>query len=265
METKHTFSFQRLVLLSKHSLIINKKLIGITLAAMIGMIILVLIFFQSMEDFKTWQNRYYETIFAFFFFAWGIIYSSLSFPAFRSKEKSMAYLMLPASSSEKFVFEFLSRIVIYILFMPLLFWTVANLEGTIVHHFVPELTNYRFSFIDPSLTNGTPIENQGWLAFAFVQGGLFVFIAAFTGASHFTKSSLLKTMAGLSLIAASYALFTYLVVKGTNVEAYHNANKGGMLFIKNEHDAFIFIGFGIMVINLCLLSIAFFRLKEKEA
>ena len=264
METRHTFSFQRLVLLGKHSLIINKKLIGITLTAMIGMMILVLIFFQSMENFKTWQNSYYETIFAFFFFAWGIIYSSLSFPYFRSKEKSMTYLMLPASSSEKFVFELLSRIVIYILFMPLVFWTVANLEGAIVHHFVPELTNYRFSFIDPGFTNGSPIENEGWLAFAFVQGGLFVFIAAFTGASHFSKSPLLKTLFAITLIVAGYFIFIYLTFKGLSLNEF-DADKNRIFAITNKKNALTAFSIAVTILNLCLLTIALFRLKEKEA
>ena len=264
METKYTFSFQRLVLLTKHSLIINKKLIGITLTAMIGMMVLVLIFFQSMESFKTWQNRYYETIFAFFFFAWGIIYSSLSFPAFRSKEKSMAYLMLPASSSEKFVFELLSRIVIYILFMPLLFWTVANFEGTIVHQFVPKLTNYRFSFTDPGFSNGTPIENEGWLAFAFVQGGLFVFIAAFTGASHFSKSPLLKTLFAITMIVAGYFIFIYLTFKGLSLNEFDPV-KNHIHFIANKNNALIAFAIAATILNLCLITIAFFRLKEKEA
>ena len=42
--------------------------------------------------------------------------------------------------------SFSARIVGYIILMPIIFWIVANIEGIIVHHYVPELVNYKFSF-----------------------------------------------------------------------------------------------------------------------
>lgn len=264
METNNTFSIQRFILLCRQSLIINKKLIGISLAGFTGTLFILLIFLQSVDHFNNWKNENYMATFAFLFFPLGIIYSSLSFPAFRSKEKSMAYLMLPTSASEKYVFEILSRIVLFILVMPLLFWIVANLEGAIVHSFVPALTNYKFSFGETwSDFNNNP-QVGGWLQLAIVQGCLFVFIAPFVGASHFSKSPLLKTLFSLSVIMAGYALFTFLLVKGLNIEAYHPVNNR-VLFIRNEHQAIASLAIGAIVINLCFLAIAFFRLKEKEA
>jgi hypothetical protein len=263
METNNLFSMQRFILLCRQSLIINKKLIGISLAGFTGTLFIALIFFQSVDHFNNWRNENYMATFAFLFFPLGIIYSSLSFPAFRSKEKSMAYLMLPTSASEKFVFEILSRIVLFIFVMPLLFWIVANLETAIVHSFVPKFANYTFSFVEgwSKITRNGQLD--GWAKFAMIQGCLFVFIAAFTGASHFTKSPLLKTMFTLSVIVAGYALFTFLLVKGLNIEAYHPVNNR-VLFISNEHQAIASLAIGTTVINLCFLAIAFFRLKEKE-
>jgi hypothetical protein len=82
--------------------------------------------------------------------------------------------MLPISSSEKFAFELITRIILFLVMMPLLFWVVANLEGAIVHSYVPEFVNYKFSFEDAynKLTNSD--KNNYWLVFSFVQGGLFV-------------------------------------------------------------------------------------------
>jgi len=255
---------QRFILLCKQSLIINKKLIGISLAGFTGTLFIALILFQSMGHFRNWHNDNYMVTFTFLFFLLGIIYSSLSFPAFRSKEKSMTYLMLPATASEKFVFEFLTRIILFILFMPLLFWIVANLEGAVVHYYVPELTNYKFSFTELSLTIDGQHKTDGLAKFAVVQGCLFVLIAAFAGASHFTKSPLLKTMFTVSIIQAGYGLFIYFLVKGLNLRGYYSANDR-VLFINNEHDVMVFLAIAVTAINLCLLAIAFFRLKEKEA
>lgn len=261
MQTNNLFTFQRFAMLCKQSLIINKKLIAISLSGFTGILFIALIVLQSAASFENWENHDYMVTFVFLFFQLGIIYSGLSFPAFRSKEKCMAYLMLPATASEKFVFEFLSRIVLYILLMPLLFWIIANLEGAVVHYFIPEMTNYTFSFIG---LNKTHIENEGWISYAIVQGMLFVFISCFTGASHFTKSPLVKTLFTFPVLIAGFGLFIFLLIKGLNLEGIHVENNR-MFFIKNERDGMVFLAILATMINLSLLAIAWFRLKEKEA
>lgn len=264
MQTNNLFTFQRFGMLCKQSLIINKKLIGISLVGFTGILFIALIFFQSATDFHEWGNQNYMITFAFLFFPLGIIYSSLSFPAFRSKEKSMAFLMLPTSASEKFAFELLTRIVLFLLIMPLLFWIVANLEGAIVHSFIPKFVNYKFSFGEGWSEIAKNGQFDGWVKFAIVQGGFFVFIAAFTGASHFSKSPLLKTMFTLSVIVAGYTLFTFLLVKGLNLTKFEPVNHR-VLFIRNAHQVIVSLSIGITLINLCFLAVAWFRLKEKEA
>jgi hypothetical protein len=252
---------KRLMMLCKQSYIINKKLIAISVAGFAGTLFLALVFFQFAAHFRNWDNKSYEVTFAFLFLSLGIIFSGLSFPAFRSKEKTMAYLMLPASSSEKFVFELLTRIVLFMLLMPLTFWIVANLEGVVVHYFVPELVNYKYSFHG---ANTAHIENQGWISFVITQGILFGFLAPFMGASHFTKSPLMKTMFAFPLLATGYGLFTLLLVKGLGLEAYHMEQKR-VFFIQDFHDGMVFLAIMMTIINLTLLSVAWFRLKEKEA
>ncbi len=263
MQTNHLFSFQRLLLLGKQSFLINKKLIGISLAGFFGVLFLLLLWFQFNSHYTRWENKSWMLTFAFLFLTMGIIYTGLSFPAFRSKEKSMAYLMLPASSTEKFVFELLSRIVVFIFLMPVFFWLVANFEGVVVHSFIPELTNYKFSFGDVYAVMNKGGKFEGWPTVLAVQGALFVFISAFTGASHFSKSPLLKTMFTISIIAAGYALFTYLLVKGLNLQEYHPVHDR-ILFIDRENSAIASFAILSTLVNLCLLTIAWFRLKEKE-
>ncbi len=263
METNNSFSFQRLVLLGKQSFIINKKLIGISLAGFSAIIFIALIVMQSAANFRNWDNGDSAAAFVFLFFQFGFIYTCLSFPAFRSKEKSMVYLMLPASVSEKYTFELLTRIVLYIVLMPLLFWLVANIEGIVVHSFMPELTNYKFSFRDGFLAIVKNGKFEFWALILTIQGILFVFIAPFTGASHFSKSPLLKTVFAFLAIMAGYGFFVFLLVKGLDLEHIHSMNNK-VLFLTKDN-ALIFLGILSTLINLSLLSIAFFKLKEKEA
>jgi hypothetical protein len=263
METNNIFSLKRFMTLCRQSAGVNKKMIGISLAGVTGAMFVLLLFFQSMGHFEYWGKYAYFSSFIFFFLFIGVIYSGLSFSSFRTKEKSISYLMLPVSTLEKYLFEFLSRLVAFVLLMPLLYWAIANLEGAVIHHYFPDLTNFKFSFRQ-SLTGIIKKEAwTGWLMLSYIQGGLFVLIAAFTGACHFSKSPLIKTLFTFSLIAGGYALLTYLLFKGLDIKNYTPAERG-VLFIHKKEDFIAFFAVAATVVNLSLLAIAWFRLKEKE-
>lgn len=264
MQTNNLFSSKRFLILIRQSLIVNKKLIGISLAGLTGTLFVALYFLQAVSNFRGWDNQNSMSLFIVTFIFLAMIYSSLSFPAFRSKEKSVAYLLLPCSSSEKFAFEFLTRIVIYILLIPVLYWVVANLEGAIVNHYVPRLINYKFSFVVGIDEIMKKSNLDAWGIYAIGQFLLFILISTFTGASHFTKSPLLKTLFTISGCFCGYALLTFLLFKGLNLKAYNPSN-GGILFPNNNEEMIVILSLGATVVNLFLLAIAWFRFKEKEA
>jgi len=264
MQTTNSFSLQRFFMLFRQSFRINKKIIGITVAGFFGIVFILLFLFQSKSDFTHWDNNDYMGTFIFLFFILGIVYSSLSFPDFRSKEKSIAYLMLPASASEKYIFEFVTRIVAFVLLMPLLFWLTANIEGAVIHHWVPGLEDYKFSFgkaLDKFYSVG---GKTVWDTLSIILGCLFIFLAAFTGASHFSKSPLMKTLFTFSLLCGGSFLYVYLLSKGLNIDQY-NLPDDRILFISNGHEEAKLFTLAASVINISLLAISWFRLKEKEA
>jgi hypothetical protein len=275
MEANNTFSLRRFMLFCRQSLIINKKMIGISLVGFVGTLFIALLFFQSVDHFQGWILENYIILFFFSFFGLGLIYTSLSFPAFRAKEKSMHYLMLPISSSEKFAFELITRIILFLILMPLLYWMVANIEGAIVHSYVREFVNYKFSFAEAysqmtttfSNVNGKmqPSQMATVIQYLFIQGGLFVFIFSFAGASHFSKSPLLKTLFTFSLIIGGYFLLIYLLFKGLDLREYNPVdNRVLTIKIRDENEFAKFAAFALTIINLTFLTIAWFRLKEKE-
>lgn len=276
METNNIFSLRRFLLYCKHSLIINKKMIGISLIGFVGTLFIALLFFQSIDhNFEGWNIENYIALFFTYFFGLGFTYISSSFPAFRTKEKSIHYLMLPISSSEKFAFELITRIILFLIIMPSLYWIVANLEGAIVHSYVPEFLNYKFSFSDAyakmtktiTVVNGKiqPSQMAPMIQYLFIQGGLFVFIFLFAGASHFSKSPFLKTLFTFSLIVAGYFLLIYLLFKGLNLREYSTVDNTVLNIKGRDKDDFSkFAAIALTVINLTFLTIAWFRLKEKE-
>lgn len=252
------------MILFKQSLTLNKRLLGIILAGVSGTLFIVLFLFQSASKFKNWEQSASLATFILFFFTFGIIYTSLSFNAFRSKEKTVSYLMLPVSTSERFLFELLTRIAAFILIMPLLYLVVANIEGVIVHHYRPEMINYKFSFGQAWMEFTKNKFVNEWTIFTFINGGLFALITAFTGASVFSKSPLIKTLFVFSITVGAYILFAYLLFKGLDLKQYQPSDHG-ILFIKNKDQAIAATAIALTVANLTLLAIAWFRLKEKEA
>jgi hypothetical protein len=149
--------------------------------------------------------------------------------------------------------------------MPLVFWAVANFEGVVVHSFIPEFKNYKFSF-EQSFSemlnkNGS---TEWWLKYVAIPGVLFVFIAPFAGASHFSKSPLIKVLFTFAIIAGGYALLIYLLFKGFNLKEYRPSSNR-ILFISSREQAFTFLAILMTAIDLALVSISWFKLKEKEA
>lgn len=263
MQTNNMFSIKRFILLFKQSVIVNKNLIGISLIGVAGILFVSLFFLQSINNYQRWTNSSCMVYFLFCYVSLGGIFTSQSFPAFRSKEKSLVYLLLPASSSEKFIFEFLTRIIALILLFPPVFWIIVNLEGAIVHHYIPRLVNYNFSFrvgFDEFFNRD---KVSDWNIFAIVQFFLFVYLVTFTGACHFSKSPRTKTLFTLSVIVGGYVLLGYLLYRGLNLKEY-NMNTKSILFMRKKEDLFIFLSIVGIVVNLSLIAIAWFRFKEKE-
>jgi hypothetical protein len=263
MLTNNIFSFKRFLMLFRQGFRFNKKMIAVTVVGFIGIVFLILLLMQMSRDFNNWSNRNSMGVFIMLFFTLGIIYTSNSFPSFRSSGKTISYLMLPASASEKYLFEFLTRIVGFVLLMPVFFWLAANIEGVVIHLFIPGLEEYKFSFAKAWQKFHGGGGKTGWDIMAIVQSCLFVFVAAFTGASHFSKSPLLKSVFTFSLLFGGFFLFGYLAWKGLNLDEYHLQNNQRILFLKKGNETMC-VSLAILGINLSLLAISWFRLKEKE-
>ena len=262
MQTNNQFSTERFVALCRQSLIINKKVIWITLGGSSVLLFFLLYFLQASQQFSDWTNVDYSGVFAYLFFPLGILFAGLAFPAFRTKEKSMAYLMLPASRTEKFLFELATRILLFILIIPPMFWAIANLEGIIVNGFAPELVHYRFSFVEVWLKLTSHGHFGGWTLFAVVQGWLFSLFLFFAGASHFSKMPFRKTWFSIGVLFFGYTFFILLLGKVLNLHGIVNIR---LFFFKTDNAAIAALSILITAINLCLLAIAWYRLKEKEA
>lgn len=252
------------MMLLRSSLLINKRLILISLAGVAGTLFILLLLLQMMDGYRDWAQQEFLVTFLVLFCLLGAVYTSLSFPAFRSGVRSVNYLMLPASTLEKFIFEFVTRIAAFIVIMPILFWLVANIEARIVYHFKPMLGAQYFSFregINDFINSDMQI---GWAFLLALQCFFLVFTSTFAGAAYFTRSPLIKTLFTFSLITGLYLLYIWALIKGLGITQYTPVNNR-VLFMHNKEQYQAFFALGVSLVNLALLTIAWFFLKEKEA
>ncbi len=261
METNNNFSMHRMLLLYKQYINLNAKNILITVGAAIFIIIGIHTFFHA-QEFRALHRghvskEYHGAIFSFVFFGTCLLWVGQAFPGLRSKEKTMEYLMIPASIPEKFLFEFFNRIVIFLIFFPIIYWVATNIVTGIFHSQIPEYTDYMFEY-----SNLFPTWETRFFVLAASLGMLF-FTLPFTGATYFQKLSLVKTILAVALIFGFFTLIVYLAIKGFDIGQY-SPKDNKILFMKNRHDAQLAAIYAAVLANLVILAIGYFKLKEKE-
>ncbi|MCF6184005.1 MAG: hypothetical protein L3J56_05160 [Bacteroidales bacterium] len=119
MEHIKSFSFKRILLMMQKTLYENAKSVLTGLITVFGLFSFIL-FMSALKDGEAWsklQIFYYIGLFIAGFFISGSAFSN-----FRNKEKTMSYLTLPASSSEKFISEWLLTSIVYIIVYSIIFY-----------------------------------------------------------------------------------------------------------------------------------------------
>jgi hypothetical protein len=263
MQANNILSITRLGLLARQGFIHNARMIGMSVVGFCGILFLVLIAFQASSGNQTINDDAFSGIFLFVAIPLAIVYTGTAFPGLRSKEKSYSYLLTPASAFEKFLFEFINRVLLFFVVIPVLYWIVFHLEGRFMASVGPEYTFWPHKFVDLlAAVNGShqPAE-WAWVMPVFA---LLLVTIPFAGAASFTKYPLPKTLFIVGLLFFFNFLIGYLLVTGLRLEDYNVPHGSSILFIENEEDAWRTMGGYGLVINAGLLVATYFKLKEKE-
>jgi len=199
----------------------------------------------------------------FLFIAVGIIYTGTSFPGLRTREKSFSFLLNPVSAFEKYVFEFLSRIVLFIIVMPIIFWLVYLTEGFFAELIIPDYDFVPVSFLWNGFSEIEPAEYYGWVVMLVTSLTLLIFNIPFTGATIFTKYPLLKTLFAIAVIFFFHAFLIFFFVEILNFKDYGHSHMS-ILGIKDAFGALKFFTIYSIIVNAGLIATAYLKLKEKE-
>ncbi len=244
MKTDTSFSISRFSLLFNQFRIYNGKLILISISGLIGGLFVMLYSIQIITRFDTWRYEHFMYLFMGLFMVLAIVYSGSSFPGLRTREKGYNYLQLPATTTEKFLFELLMRVLIFIPLMPALYWAIFHLEGNLV-----EMLNSEFTFQSFSFTEGfhlpTEAENNWMKLFVASQGLLFLTVPFF-GATVFMKQPVIKTL-GWSIAV----LYVHLFLLNPLL-------KNASPLVIHPLTAYI------LLVNISMVTLAYFKLKRKQ-
>ncbi|GAA5028575.1 hypothetical protein GCM10011506_14390 [Marivirga lumbricoides] len=232
--------------------------------AYVGVIFIVLSLVQMSNDRVPHDAEIFRELLFTFVAIFGILYVGYSFPAFRSKEGTINYLMLPASILEKFVFELFIRIGLMLILLPLLYWITFHLEGYFftlftTEKFYPVGFESTFDFILPNDIQKSLFWFVSFIASLVMLG----FILAFTGGAMFSKQPLVKTLFSLAIIIIGYSSVIYIALEKLGVAKY-NINDSLWLTPTNTNSAFRLFACAAILAIVVMLFVAYRKLKEKE-
>jgi hypothetical protein len=231
--------------------------------AYVGAIFVVLSVAQVSDSLQPHGLDSFQAFLIGFVAVFGVLHAGHAFPAFRAKESTVNYLMVPASALEKFVLEFVNRICITILVLPLLYWITFHLQGYFFNIFSDE------AFQPVGLKHLVSLDMpepgaDSFLIYGLVTAAiLLALVLAFTGAAMFNKQPLVKSLFAVALIVMGFTGYSYIVLEHLNVGRYNPPDTMVLLPMK-ERDVLLFLSIMIMLTNVVMLFVAFRKLKERE-
>lgn len=264
MSINNTFSLPRFVQLAKQSFAHNRKLILLTLVGLCGALFILFFLIQLSNNLRQGTDpEIFIPVFLTIFFGGGILFIGNAFPGFRNKEKTISYLMLPASSFEKYLLELISRLVVLFIVLPALFWLIFHFEGFVFQVFYSKAS---FEMMElgkiPELGPTDPNLN-GWMK-PLISGVVFMgLLIAFTGAAHFERYPLVKTLFIVAVIFFSTMGIMYVIIEKWGLGKY-NPNDSLWLFPKSGGQAITFFAIIFWIVDLVLLTVSFLKIKERE-
>jgi hypothetical protein len=259
--SNNIFSRKRFLLLFKQHFIHNAQLLWLSAVAYIGVIFIVLSLVQAGNNLEPHRLENFQGFLVVFVTVFGILYVGHSFPAFRSKESTINYLMLPASVLEKFVFEFLIRIGTILLMLPVLYWITFHAQG----YFFTLFTEKIFQAIGVEYIVKLDVpEDYQLLIYSVVTGSvLLVLSLAFTGAAMFSKQPLVKTLFAVAVIVMFFVGYSYIVITYSGIKDY-NPPESMLLVPLDEDTALRTVSVALFVATIVMLFVAYRKLKERE-
>ncbi len=257
MKTNQFFSLKRFYNYTASSLILRYRQLLMMIGAASAGLLLSMFFFMSMQ--YNWKMNEWIPYCIFTLSAASLLYIGSAFPALRSREKTINFLMTPASTFEKFLYEFIERIVLFCILFPILLYLFGNLALEIVRGIKQSMgDNFPSEYLSCQLLfEDVPSKAIKMI----VLGALAAFSIAFAGTVVFRKLPLIKTIIFVGIVFLAVVGYCILIFEEMKlnfpwIEPFFRG--------KSKEEVFSLFAVLLLILNLIILCYAFFKFKEKE-
>lgn len=260
------FNVSRFLNYGRHYWILHNRLFIVAMIAYMGLMFVVLNFVQLTEYKGQLDANAFVILGMISVGIYGLLILGHAFPAFRSKERSIDYLLIPASAFEKYLFEIISRWIVIIILLPVLFWVTFHFQGLFAHLFSGD----SFEFIH--LQNFTQIEvvedaigmNPRILGIVSVFcASLLVLIFSFAGTTTFTKQPLVKTLFSMATLLFGFWIYAFVIMTYTPA-ANRNLPENTWITPSNATEANLTMIIICLLASVVMLFVSYRKIIEKE-
>lgn len=282
MKSNKFFSLNRFYLLLRNDMFLNYKKYLLTIAGafVIGFIFLYILMPKIEllgENYLLFDRSKYENAFIICLMGLGAFVGS-AFSELSSKSKTSNYLLMPASTFEKFLGQFVIRIILGTTIFLFIFWVDAHLARIVAlsqiegpNHEPPSanaskcISAFHYSMFlvkdeYPVLTNWKFVDGMAFILSIFSIGMYMFSVKIF-----FKKMGLVKTI--ISLVVISYFIFGSMMLllrifyPGAIDVSFNNI----MYVLANGYNNMSIWMFSLVYCaSLFLIPLGYFKLKEKE-
>ncbi len=264
------FSFKRFARLLRYDIATNYKFYGLFL----GGIAIVLLFglflnMYNIVEYKEYEFRnYFPWLFALVIGV-GVLSVSTAFPATKNKVALAGYLMLPASIFEKYLVQFMVRVVFLIPILLLIFWIDAQIARKMVQLVWEEpilgFNAFSYSIFYQKVVN--PIWEVKGLWYLLIVGIVSLIGFLFCMATFFNRYKVFKVMIAYSVVGflflLSLSIFSHLFFP-EETKYFLDVRIHTYFVTKEWVNIAIFFTVLLTVLPFLLFPIGYFKLKEKE-
>lgn len=274
MPLNNYFSFKRFSLLLQQDLLINrtKYLLGILGLGVITYLIMYFFLYSTNGrrlDTYNYINSYYVGFFIFYIMAVGVVIGT-AFPDLKDKIKTTNYLLIPGSTFEKLLVQFVIRIGLFVPIALGLFWTVlrlvkASLVSDLAKGFdVSKIPYFNFRMLITNSNNNQLIDT--WLILFMIFGVFSYGSYLFAGTTYFRRYALIKTVIFSAIVFGISILFMMMLSSVFYPQTEYFKIQLQPIQVTENLDSFKIAALGLTLFSwMFFLAIAYFKLKEKEA
>ncbi len=253
------FSIKRFGKLIKQQYHLSKKNASLTLISLfIGYTLIIL--FTLMSD-RHFTASSWIPLFILLCAGVAIPFAAYAFPAFRRKDLTFEFLLLPCSVTEKFVLNILVRILSPWLLLPFIFYVSSHLASELVLWFSPDRFLEPFAFTTIIKEIGT--KELPFFLTLIILIILIIQSVLFAGGAVFGKKPLIKTLVVIGACTALVFFYFFSIIEWA--EVFKNGRVPWIAIFDNKESTLKALVIGVEVFVLITTwAYAFFRVKEKQ-